>query len=101
MDTADGYIDPMVGGCGSGSGNDCKGGDGNKHNGDFDCATTTDITVGTTAYCSWRYGDHGTDVVCPSGYLAAGMCGSGYNANCANTEAYSGVYCCPYVDNRQ
>lgn len=64
------------------------------------CCETSDISVGPKKYCGWAWGNYGEDLVCPSDYVMAGTCSSGAYADCHKGKAYTGIYCCPFVDNR-
>merc|ERR1711934_234782 len=95
-----GAMDVMVGGCGSGRYHDCTTNSGTSVANVANCCTTGDITVGPTNMCAWRWGNYGDYLTCPDGYAAAGACGSGAYRDCNNGSAYTGVWCCPSVDNK-
>ena len=97
------YNQAIYGGCGSGMNNDCLvSGDSTKYNFSTKCCDNGDITVGPDNLCDWIYGNYGDLLSCPSGYVAGGYCGSGRNPACSSgaTNVYSGVYCCPFSDNK-
>merc|ERR1712043_33274 len=77
-----GQMKPILRLCGSGMNSDCKGDDGHHYSATIDCCYTADLEVQGPNFCVWSYGNYGNTVKCPSGYLAAGYCGSGKNADC-------------------
>merc|ERR1712088_143741 len=91
------------GGCGSGNDLNCKV-NGNSYCFSNKCCDNGDITLGDSSFCDWKFGVYGTLLECPSGYAAAGYCGSGSYADCTppsgGSKTYTGVYCCPYTDNK-
>merc|ERR1712142_14673 len=95
-------ITAVFGGCGSGMNKDCKVND-TKTGNNLNCCQDGDITVGPVSQCGWRYGAAGELVNCPSNYVIAGTCGSGKSAACTSggAAAFSGIYCCPFVNNNK
>ena len=93
----EGQMKPIFRLCGSGMNSDCKGDDGHHWSFTMDCCYTRDLEVAEQKFCVWSYGNYGNSVKCPNGYLAAGYCGSGKNADCPG-DTYFGVFCCPYTD---
>ena len=91
----------LYGICGSGMNDDCKV-NGNKYTGSQTCCDNSDIKVSSQESCGWRYGNYGDMVSCPSGYIAAGFCGSSNNPECDSgaQNSFTGVMCCPFTDVR-
>ena len=93
----------MYGGCGSGSKQDCKLSDDEKVISSSVCCDNGDLTVGPDSKCGWKFGSYGDQLECNSDYIVSGYCGSPGSAACGTGAqmSYTGVYCCPYVDNKR
>ena len=95
------YLNGLYGICSSGRDADCVNETGEKVYDTAKCCESSDVIIQEEKYCSWRYGNYGEDMECPSGYMMAGFCGSGRNGQCGAGGTYTGIKCCSYVDNRQ
>ena len=98
--SADGSIGELTTLCSSGRNADCVGENGRKYYDFIRCCDSSDVTLGPIEYCSWRYGNYGDDLECPSGYALGGYCGSGRTGKCGAGNTYTGILCCPYTDNK-
>ena len=83
------YTPFLSGFCGSGRDRDC---DGNYARGI--CCDKQNMIMDLGQCYSVQTGDHGQDVVCPTGYAIRNYCGSGQNADCMG--AYTNIQCCPF-----
>merc|ERR1712173_109539 len=79
----------MYGVCSSGQNRSCQDSNGELHYNAITCCQTNNMTF-NKAGCGWKYGAFGDQIVCPSGYAAAGACGGSANGLCDTSDA--GVY---------
>lgn len=97
----DGYNQAIYGGCGSGRNNKCLVG-GKFFTNAETCCDNGDISIADDADCGWKYGIFGDQLTCPEGMVMSGICGSAGAEECESGAVSSGtgIYCCPYSDNR-
>lgn len=81
----------LIGVCGAGRREDCQ-----KYCDGYHailCASSDFVPI-NWGKCKWLKATKGEWIYCPEGYIAAGHCGSGMNANCG-FEVYHELQCCP------
>ena len=44
--------------------------------------------------CGWIYDTHGKNVICPSGMIGVGFCGTNNGGDCNSGKNYIGIRCC-------
>eukprot|EP00008_Paramoeba_atlantica_P003089 CAMPEP_0201490024 /NCGR_PEP_ID=MMETSP0151_2-20130828/24696_1 /ASSEMBLY_ACC=CAM_ASM_000257 /TAXON_ID=200890 /ORGANISM="Paramoeba atlantica, Strain 621/1 / CCAP 1560/9" /LENGTH=698 /DNA_ID=CAMNT_0047875811 /DNA_START=107 /DNA_END=2203 /DNA_ORIENTATION=+ len=89
----------LIGVCGSGKNQDCKGTCKGYHA--VECADNGDQI--NWQGCKWESGANGDWVECPVGFVGAGHCGSGKHDDCGGNGVWHELLCCPYIypDNRK
>lgn len=83
----------LVGVCGAGRREDCQKYCDGYHA--IQCATNDYLPINWNK-CNWQKGTKGQWLYCPSGYIATGHCGSGFQANCG-FEIYHELQCCELI----